>query len=268
MAMASAQGFSVLNGLKRNWDPTHHDMAPIDLNTAHTGAAQLHDKMRSGLGLPPTAALGPRGYPAPSQEQLPYRTATFGPAPPAMPSAPMVPRYGYDSRDGRVRIVVTQLFEGYKLGLAMKGLEVFAITNASASIYGWCVGDQVVSVNGQSVYTQDEFAQAHAFAVDTYQATRSPVVYEVLRAVGRRVDERAQPTRKKKDVCCGGDDDPEESDDFVRRHRQVYSPLDLQAPPAWAPPAQLAADPYDRYGAGYSPGRVQLDSDFWSKRRW
>lgn len=108
--------------------------------------------------------------------------------------------------------------EGRKLGIAVNDLSVVGVIKPEAWSYGWKVGDRVLTINGKSVTTQDEFSRELAKAMDEYFSHMTPLTFEVYRDVGGilgRDSSESPPPRERalmrevehacgnEGVCCG-----------------------------------------------------------------
>jgi len=80
-----------------------------------------------------------------------------------------------------LRITVAKPLEGGKLGILVNDLVVASIFDPRALDDGWCLGDLIIQVNGQPVYSMFEFAGALSTAMASYQVTGNPLSFKVCR---------------------------------------------------------------------------------------
>lgn len=105
---------------------------------------------------------------------------------PSFPAADFqeVPRYPETPVEGglQLQIVMTSAFEGARVGLTLSPeLEVLRMADPRAQVFGWRPGDIILKVNGNIVEGERSFlAQVHRAALRN-QATRQPLVFDVLR---------------------------------------------------------------------------------------
>lgn len=80
-------------------------------------------------------------------------------------------------------IVMNGLLDGERVGLALsEALRVTRLADIRAADFGWCVGDQILEVNGVPVDSEDSFLAEVHHAGQHHRNTGKSVVFKIIRA--------------------------------------------------------------------------------------
>merc|ERR1719296_744981 len=103
-----------------------------------------------------------------------------------------------------------------RVGIALsRGLRVNRLTDGRAATFGWCVGDQVLEVNGIPVDDEESFMYELKHAGDVHRKTGKPLEFKIVRAPlpghgppelpGSDAEEEPErhPHHKVRTGCCG-----------------------------------------------------------------